>query len=70
MHLHALRLPESKKILFLGVSVCVCSINVTQKEITADTSNLIINIFNSRKSNMKLFMNAGQKLSVEEYKKL
>ena len=41
MDLHVLRSPESVKHIFRGWSVCVCVsvISLTQKQITAETSN-------------------------------
>ena len=45
INLHVLRSPESENHIFSGqslsLSLCVCAISITQKQITAECSNLV-----------------------------
>ena len=77
MDLHVLRSPESENHIFSKWSDCMCVclcvrvsvISITQKQITAETSNLVFNIIIKYRCNLKLFMKIGQKLCVQGHTK-
>ena len=69
MVLHVLRSPESENHIFSVWSVCVCAITITQKQITAESSNLEFYICNTGKCYLKLFIKIGQKLCVQGHTK-
>ena len=55
--------------LYVCVSVCVSVISITQKQITAETSNLVFYICIIYRCCLKLFIKTEQKLCVQGYKK-
>ena len=59
------------KITFraFGLRVYVCVISITQKEITAESSNLAFYICVIGRCYLKLFMKIGQKLCVQGHTK-
>ena len=61
------------KITFLAFSLCVCVcvsvISITQKQITAETSNFVFYICITYRCYLKLFMKIGQKLCVQGHTK-
>ena len=67
MDLHVLRSPESEKHIFSKWSACVCVtfISITQKQNTAETSNLVFYISIMYRCYLKLFIKIGQKLCVQ-----
>ena len=67
MDLHVLRFSEFENHIFSSWPVCVISsvISITQKEITAETSNLVFNICITYRCNLKLFIKIGQELCVQ-----
>ena len=71
MDLHVLRAPESENHVFSVWSVCmgVCIINITQKQITAEVSNLVFYICIMYRRYLKLFTKIRQKLCVQEHTK-
>ena len=66
MDLHVLRPPESENHIFsvwsyVCVSVCVSVISISQKQMTADSSNLAFYICIIGRYCLKLFIKIGQK---------
>ena len=73
MDLHVMKTPESKNQIFSIWSVCMCVsvsvISITQKLVTAETSNLVFYILIINKLYLKHFIKIGQKLCVQEHTK-
>ena len=69
MDLHVLKPSESENNIFSVWSVCVSVISITQKQITAETSNLVFYICIMRRCYLKLFMKIAQKLCVQGHTK-
>ena len=73
MDLHVLRYLESENHIFSVCSVCMCVrvslISITQKQIAAETSNLVFYICIRHKCDLKLFIKIGQKLCVQGHTK-
>ena len=79
MDLHVLRPPEYENHIFSEWSVCVCVcvclyacvsvISITQKVITAETSNWVFNISIIYRCYLNLFIKIGQKLCVQRQTK-
>ena len=75
--LHAMGSHESENhsfsvwSVYLSVCVCVCVpvINITQKQIAAESSNLAFNICVIGRCYLKLFVKIGQKLCVQGHRK-
>ena len=75
MDLHVLRSSKSENYISSGWSLCMCVcvsacvsvsvISITQKQITAETSNLVLNISIIYRCFLKYFMKIGQKLCVQ-----
>ena len=70
MDLHVLMSPESENHIFsvwsVYMCVCVSVISITQKQITAESSNLAFYICVIGRCYLKLFMKIGQKLCAQE----
>ena len=66
-----LMLPFNPKITFFtfDLRVCVPNISITQKQFTAEISNLVFYICITSKCYLKLFMKIGPKLCVQGYTK-
>ena len=65
-------LPEFKNNTFSSWSLCLYTcvvISITQKQITAETSNLVFNIRITYRCYLKLFIKVGQKLGVQGHTK-
>ena len=73
MDLHVLRSPESKNHTFSVWSVCtsvrVSVISIIQKQITAETSNLVFYFCIKNRCFLELFVKIGQKLCVQGHTK-
>ena len=67
MDLHRLRSPWTRKITFFAffLYICVSVINITEKRITAESSNLVFNICIIYRCYLILFIKIGQKLCVQ-----
>ena len=71
MNGHVLRTLESENHIFSDCSLCVCAsvIIIIQKQIAAETSNLIFNICIMCRCYLKLFIKTGRKLCVQGHTK-
>ena len=73
MDLHVMRSPESENHIFSACSECLCIcvsvIGITQKQITAESSNLAFYICVIGRCYLKLFIKTGKKLCVQEHTK-
>ena len=71
MDLHFMRASESENHIFSIWSVCMCFcvfvVSITQKQITAEPSNLVFYISIIYGCYLNLFMTIGQKLCVQEH---
>ena len=69
----AMRSPESENKIFnvwsVCVRVCLSVISITQKQITAETSNLVFYICIMYRCYLKLFVKIGQNLCVQGHAK-
>ena len=61
--------PLNPKNTFLVLGLCVSVISINQKQITAETSNLVFYICIIYRCYLKLFMKIGQKLCVQGHTK-
>ena len=62
-------IPWIQKSNFCALSVCVSVISITQKQITAETSNLVFNIRGIYRYYLKHFMKIGQKFCMQGHTK-
>ena len=71
--LHVLRTPKSEKHIFrigLYVFLCMTVISINQKQITAETSNLIFYILIICRCYLKVFMKIELTLCTEAHKRI
>ena len=66
---HILRSRESEKHIFSVSSVCVSVISITQKQITAESSNVVLYICITGRCYLKHFIKIEQKLCVQGHTK-
>ena len=66
-----LRSPESENHIYSDLCVCMCLtvINITQKQITAETLNSVFNICIIFRCYLKVFMKIGQIVCVQDHEK-